>query len=54
MGPHVIWRRQGSVRNLLLTHLLPGTDPAAARAAARHGYDGEVGIAAAGSVIDLG
>jgi ribonuclease BN (tRNA processing enzyme) len=41
-------------RQLLLTHLLPGTDPAAAQAAARHGYDGEVGVATAGMAIDLG
>jgi ribonuclease BN (tRNA processing enzyme) len=41
-------------RHLLLTHLLPGTDPAAARVAARHGYDGEVGVASAGLVLDLG
>src|SRR5258705_2624517 len=30
------------VRHLLLTHLQPGTDPTAACAAAREGYDGEV------------
>jgi len=41
-------------RRLLLTHLMPGTDPAAARAAARHGYRGEVGVATAGLVLDLG
>jgi len=41
-------------RHLLLTHLLPGTDPAAAQAAAQHGYDGEVGVATAGTVFDLG
>jgi ribonuclease BN (tRNA processing enzyme) len=40
-------------RRLLLTHLLPGTDPAATRAAARDGYDGEVGVAAADLVLDL-
>jgi len=42
------------VSRLLLTHLLPGTDPAAAQAAARHGYDREVGVAIAGTVFDLG
>jgi len=42
------------VRRLLLTHLMPGTDPAAAQAAARHGYRGEVGVAAAGLVLDMG
>ncbi len=40
--------------HLLLTHLMPGTDPAAARAAARHGYDGEVSVATAGLVLDIG
>jgi len=39
---------------LVLTHLMPGTDPAAAQAAAQHGYRGEAGVAAAGLVIDLG
>lgn len=40
-------------RRLLLTHLLPGTDPAAARAAAGHGYRGETGVAAPGLVLGL-
>ncbi|MGC5019326.1 MBL fold metallo-hydrolase [Micromonospora sp. DT47] len=39
--------------HLLLTHLWPGTDPAAARAAAGDGYDGEVGVAVADLVLDL-
>ncbi|MFI7608071.1 MBL fold metallo-hydrolase [Micromonospora sp. NPDC049366] len=39
---------------LLLTHVLPGTAHAAARAAARAEYDGEVGVAAANVVVDLG
>jgi len=39
---------------LLLTHLMPGTDPAAATAAARGWYDGEVGVATPGLVLDLG
>ena len=39
---------------LLLTHLLPGTDPAAARAAARHSYHGEVGVATADLVLEVG
>ncbi|SCG73173.1 Ribonuclease BN, tRNA processing enzyme [Micromonospora echinaurantiaca] len=38
---------------LLLTHLWPGTDPAAAHAAAGDGYDGETDVAAAGLVLDL-
>jgi len=41
-------------RRLLLTHLMPGTDPAAARAAAQHGYRGEAGVATAGLAVDLG
>lgn len=40
-------------RRVLLTHLLPGTDPAAARAAASDGYDGEVEVAAADLVFEL-
>jgi ribonuclease BN (tRNA processing enzyme) len=35
-------------RRLLLTHLLPGTDPDAALGAARAGYDGDVSVAAPG------
>jgi ribonuclease BN (tRNA processing enzyme) len=35
-------------RRLLLTHLLPGTDPDAAIAAARAGYDGDVSLAVPG------
>jgi ribonuclease BN (tRNA processing enzyme) len=38
---------------LLLAHLMPGTDPAAARAAAERGYRGEVGVATQGLVIEL-
>jgi ribonuclease BN (tRNA processing enzyme) len=38
---------------LLLTHLLPGTDQAAALAAAQDGYDAEVGVATADLVLDL-
>ncbi len=41
------------VGHLLLTHLLPGTDSGAARAAAGDEYDGEVGVATAGLVVDL-
>jgi ribonuclease BN (tRNA processing enzyme) len=40
-------------RHLLLTHLWPGTDPAAARAAAGDEYDGRIGIATADLVLDL-
>jgi ribonuclease BN (tRNA processing enzyme) len=41
------------VGRLLLTHLLPGTDQPAARAAARARYDGDVAVAAADMVVDL-
>jgi ribonuclease BN (tRNA processing enzyme) len=41
------------VPRLLLTHLQPGTDPAAAKAAAAGEYDGELGIAVSGLVLDL-
>jgi ribonuclease BN (tRNA processing enzyme) len=44
---------KAGARHLLLTHLMPGTDPAAAQAAARDGYDGEVGVAVSGLVLDL-
>jgi ribonuclease BN (tRNA processing enzyme) len=39
---------------LILTHLWPGTDPAAARAAARRAYFADLDIAAPGLTIDLG
>ncbi|MFC0506716.1 MBL fold metallo-hydrolase [Micromonospora costi] len=45
--------RAGAAR-LLLTHLRPGTDHAAAEAAAADGYDGEVGVATADLTVDLG
>src|SRR5262249_60487503 len=44
---------EADVRRLLLTHLWPGTDPLAARAAAGGEYRGEIGVAAAGLVLDL-
>jgi ribonuclease BN (tRNA processing enzyme) len=52
-------RRQGlqacaaGAGRLILTHLLPGTDPAAAQAAAERGYRGEVGVATPGLVVEL-
>jgi ribonuclease BN (tRNA processing enzyme) len=39
---------------LLLTHLLPGTVPDQAEDAARRVYDGDLGVARAGVVVDLG
>ncbi|MEV4571508.1 MBL fold metallo-hydrolase [Nonomuraea sp. NPDC049419] len=45
--------REAAARHLLLTHLQPGTGPAAARAAAATAYDGEIGVATSGLVIDV-
>lgn len=44
---------ESAVRSLLLTHLWPGTDRQAALVAAAEGYDGEIGVAATGSVVEL-
>jgi ribonuclease BN (tRNA processing enzyme) len=44
---------QAGAGRLLLTHLLPGTDPAAAQDAAAGHYTGHVGVAASGLVLDL-
>ena len=44
--------RAGAGR-LLLTHLWPGTDPAAAREAASMEYQGDVAVATHGLVVDL-
>ncbi|MET8989154.1 MBL fold metallo-hydrolase [Nonomuraea wenchangensis] len=45
--------KEADARHLLLTHLQPGTDATAARAAAGAEYDGEIGIATSGLTIDL-
>ncbi|MFI6710093.1 MBL fold metallo-hydrolase [Nonomuraea sp. NPDC050478] len=45
--------KEADTRRLLLTHLQPGTDATAARAAAGAEYDGEIGIATSGLTIDL-
>jgi ribonuclease BN (tRNA processing enzyme) len=44
---------EAGAAHLLLTHLQPGTDPAAARAAAGEHYGGEIGAATADLVLDL-
>ncbi len=44
---------QAEVGHLVLTHLLPGTDHRAARAAARAGYDGDISVATAGLALAL-
>ena len=45
---------EASVGQLILTHLMPGTDPEAARAAAADGYDGPIEVANADLVRELG
>jgi ribonuclease BN (tRNA processing enzyme) len=45
---------EAGVRSLLLTHLWPGTDPYAARAAARRMYAGGIGVAETGLAFQLG
>jgi ribonuclease BN (tRNA processing enzyme) len=45
-------RRAGAAR-LLLTHLLPGTDPEASRAAAGRFFDDWIAVATPGTVVDL-
>ncbi len=42
------------VGHLLLTHLLPGTDPDAALASAGGPYDGAIGVATSDVVVDVG
>jgi ribonuclease BN (tRNA processing enzyme) len=44
---------EAGVRHLVLTHLQPGTDPQAARAAAGDGYEGRTDVATAGFVHDI-
>jgi ribonuclease BN (tRNA processing enzyme) len=45
---------RADARRLVLTHLWPGTDPSAARAAARRGYSADLDVAVPGLTIDLG
>jgi ribonuclease BN (tRNA processing enzyme) len=42
------------VRRLVLTHLFPTTDPAAARTAAAAAYGGPIDIASPGLAVDVG
>lgn len=44
---------RAGARRLLLTHLMPGTDHGAARAAASAGYGGPVDVAVPGLVLDV-
>jgi len=41
-----------NARQLMLTHLMPGTDPDAARTAASHEYDGPISVATTDLVLD--
>jgi ribonuclease BN (tRNA processing enzyme) len=45
---------RADAKRLVLTHLWPGTDPSAARAAARRAYPADPSIAKPGLTIDLG
>jgi ribonuclease BN (tRNA processing enzyme) len=47
------YARQADVGHLLLTHLLPDSDPQAAEEAARRTFPGPVTVARAGTVIDI-
>jgi ribonuclease BN (tRNA processing enzyme) len=49
-GRQATWAGAG---RLVLTHLWPGTDRDAARDAAGQGYDGDIGVAEGGLVVDL-
>ncbi len=44
---------RAKVDHLMLTHLMPGTDRAASRAAAARSYTGPIDVAVAGVVVDL-
>ncbi|MEV0274515.1 MBL fold metallo-hydrolase [Hamadaea sp. NPDC050747] len=44
---------EAGVRGMLLTHLEPGTDPYAARAAARQNFSGPIGVATPGLAIEF-
>lgn len=45
---------RADAKRLVLTHLWPGTDPSAARAAARRGYAADLDVATPGMTIELG
>lgn len=44
---------RAGARRLVLTHLLPGTDPTASRAAAMRSFSDWIGVAAPGMVVEL-
>ena len=45
--------RRATVGRLLLAHLMPGTQPDASRTAAARSYDGWIGVAAPGTIVEL-
>jgi ribonuclease BN (tRNA processing enzyme) len=45
--------QDADVGHLLLTHLQPGTDATAAQTAASAGYNGRIGVATSGLIVDL-
>ena len=45
--------RRAGVRQLLLTHLMPGTDAEASRAAAARNFRDRIGVADRGPVIEI-
>jgi len=45
---------QADAGRLMLTHLMPGTDPSAARAEAGHEYHGDVSVATPDLIVELG
>lgn len=58
-GHHLTGREAGEhaaaagVRQLMVTHILPWTDPEVTMAAARSAFDGPVGLARPGAVVEL-
>jgi ribonuclease BN (tRNA processing enzyme) len=44
---------QARVARLMLTHLMPGTDPAASRSAAARAFDGAIDVATGGVVVEF-
>ncbi len=48
-----VWAQRAGARRLLLTHLWPGTDPAASVLRARRSFTGPVQVATQGLTVDL-
>jgi ribonuclease BN (tRNA processing enzyme) len=45
--------RRASAARLMLTHLMPGTDPEASRAAASRSYDDWIAVATPGTIVEI-